>query len=151
MKTYFPRGGSWESKWYVIDAAGIPLGRLATRVAMVLRGKHRPDFTPHLDLGDHVVVVNADKVVLTGKKRDNKVHYYHTGYPGGIREVGYGQMLVEKPERAVELAVRRMLPKNRLGRSLFRKLRVYRTGEHPHTAQKPEALALGTKQGGVQG
>ncbi len=150
MKTYYPRGGSGAGKWYVIDAADVPLGRLATRVAMVLRGKHRPDFTPHLDLGDHVVVINAGKVVLTGKKREDKVHYYHTGYPGGIRAVGYGRMLAEKPGRAVELAVRRMLPKNRLGRSLLRKLRVYREGDHPHAAQMPEALALDTKRGGVE-
>ncbi|RMD81659.1 MAG: 50S ribosomal protein L13 [Candidatus Dadabacteria bacterium] len=129
-------------KWYVVDAAGKPLGRLASRVAAILRGKHNPAFTPHVDCGDFVVVINADKVVLTGKKVQDKIYYRHTGYPGGIRQETAGQLLARRPEELVRRAVVGMLPRNRLGRKLARKLKVYAGPEHPHVAQRPEPLAL---------
>jgi large subunit ribosomal protein L13 len=129
-------------RWVLIDAEGRPLGRVATRAAIVLRGKHRPDFTPHQDTGDFVIVINAAKVQLTGAKPEAKLYHRHTGYPGGIRTTTAGKMLREKPERLVETAVRGMLPKNRLGRRLFTKLKVYRGAEHPHAAQKPEMITL---------
>jgi large subunit ribosomal protein L13 len=128
--------------WVLIDADGRSLGRVASRAASVLRGKHRPDFTPHQDAGDFVIVINAAKVRLTGAKAEEKLYHRHTGYPGGIRTTTAGKMRQEKPERLVETAVRGMLPKNRLGRRLFTKLKVYRGAEHPHAAQKPEAIAL---------
>jgi large subunit ribosomal protein L13 len=134
-----------ERKWYVVDADGVVLGRLATRVATILRGKHKPTFTPHLDMGDHVVVVNADKVHLTGRKRTDKLYRWHTGYIGGLREVTAETMIRTHPERVVEWAVQGMLPKNRLGKAMAKKLKVYRGAEHPHAAQQPgplpEALA----------
>jgi large subunit ribosomal protein L13 len=126
--------------WVVIDADGRPLGRVASRVASILRGKHRSDFTPHQDMGDFVVVVNAARVKLTGAKLEDKIYYRHTGYPGGVRAVTAGKMLATRPERLIESAVRGMLPKNRLGRALFTKLKVYKDAEHPHAAQKPEAV-----------
>ncbi|HHY46324.1 MAG TPA: 50S ribosomal protein L13 [Firmicutes bacterium] len=129
-----------NAKWFVVDAQGKALGRIASRVAAILRGKHRPEYTPHMDLGDHVIVVNAEKVVLTGKKRAQKIYYRHSGYPGGLKAVGYDELLRTKPEKAIWLAVWGMLPHNRLGRKLIKKLRVYRGSEHPHTAQKPERL-----------
>jgi len=131
-----------DRRWVLIDAAGRSLGRVASRAATVLRGKHRPDFTPHQDAGDFVIVINASKVLLTGDKAQTKLYHRHTGYPGGIRTTSAGKMRQEKPERLVETAVRGMLPKNRLGRRLFTKLKVYRGGEHPHTAQKPEAITF---------
>ena len=127
-------------RWVVIDAAGRVLGRVASRAASVLRGKHRPDFTPNQDAGDFVVIINAAKVKLTGKKLTDKVYHRHTGFPGGIRSTTAGKLLQTKPERLLEMAVHGMLPKNRLGRRLFNKLKVYRGGEHPHVAQKPEAI-----------
>ncbi len=127
-------------RWVLIDATGRPLGRLASRAAAILRGKHRPDFTPHQDVGDFVVVINAARVKLTGKKTEDKVYHRHTGYPGGIRTTTAGKLLQSKPERLIEMAVRGMLPKNRLGRRLFTKLKVYAGPEHPHCAQKPEPL-----------
>jgi large subunit ribosomal protein L13 len=126
--------------WVVIDADGRPLGRVASRVASILRGKHRPDFTPHQDMGDFVVVVNAARVKLTGAKLEDKIYYRHTGYPGGVRATTAGKILATRPERLIESAVRGMLPKNRLGRALFTKLKVYADSEHPHAAQKPEAV-----------
>jgi large subunit ribosomal protein L13 len=129
-------------RWVLIDAEGRSLGRVASRAAIVLRGKHRPDFTPHQDTGDFVIVINAAKVELTGAKTDAKLYHRHTGYPGGIRTTTAGKMRQEKPERLVETAVRGMLPKNRLGRRLFTKLKVYRGAEHPHAAQKPETITL---------
>jgi large subunit ribosomal protein L13 len=129
-------------RWVLIDAEGRSLGRVASRAAMVLRGKHRPDFTPHQDIGDFVIVINAAKVTLTGAKAEAKLYHRHTGYPGGIRTTSAGKMRQERPERLVESAVRGMLPKNRLGRRLFTKLKVYRSAEHPHAAQKPEAITL---------
>ena len=129
-------------RWVLIDAGGRPLGRIASRAAMVLRGKHRPDFTPHQDTGDFVIIINAAKVQLTGAKAEAKEYHRHTGYPGGIRTTTAGKMRQEKPERLVETAVRGMLPKNRLGRRLFTKLKVYRGTEHPHAAQKPQTITL---------
>ena len=127
-----------ERKWYVIDAEGKVLGRLAAEIASVLRGKKKPIFTPHVDCGDFVIVINADKVVLTGNKLNQKIHAYHTGYPGGRREVVYAEMMEKRPEKVIELAVKGMLPKNRLGRKMIKKLKVYTGSEHPHTAQAPE-------------
>lgn len=129
-----------QRKWTLIDAEGKPLGRLATQAATILRGKHKPTFTPHVDGGDFVVVINAAKVRLTGRKADNKVYYRHTGYPGGIREVRASEFLKKKPELLISLAVRGMLPKNRLGRDLARKLKVYSGQDHPHAAQRPVAV-----------
>ena len=131
-----------QRDWYVLDADSVVLGRLATRVASLLRGKHKPDFTPHVDGGDFVIVVNARRVVLTGRKLEQKKYYRHSGYPGGIREVNAEVMRERHPERMVEKAVRGMLPKNPLGRRMLRKLKVYADGEHPHAAQKPQTLEL---------
>jgi large subunit ribosomal protein L13 len=129
-------------RWVVIDAEGRALGRIATRAASVLRGKHRPDYTPHQDTGDFVVIINAAKLKLTGNKAEDKIYYRHTGYPGGIRTTSAGKLLTSRPERLLEIAVRGMLPKNRLGRRLFTKLKVYRGGDHPHSAQQPAAIEL---------
>ena len=141
-----------ERKWYVVDADGVVLGRLASRVATILRGKHKRTFTPHLDTGDHVVVVNADKVHLTGRKRTDKLYRWHTGYIGGLREVTAETMLRTHPERVVEWAVQGMLPKNRLGKAMAKKLKVYRGPEHPHAAQQPaglpETLAVRSRKAG---
>jgi large subunit ribosomal protein L13 len=131
-----------DRKWYLVNADGRVLGRLATQVATVLRGKHKPTFTPHVDSGDFVVVVNADKVRLTGRKLADKTYYRHTGYPGGIRQTTAGRLMDERPERVLRSAIVGMLPKNRLGLRLATKLKIYRGEEHPHTAQKPEPLAL---------
>jgi large subunit ribosomal protein L13 len=143
MKTYSPRPRDIERRWYVIDAGGAVLGRLSTEVAAILRGKHKPIFAPHMDVGDHVIVVNAKDVRLTGGKEETKVAYRHSGHPGGITATKYGKLLAEKPAYAVEKAVRGMLPKNRLGRAMVKKLQVYAGPEHPHQAQKPEPLQLG--------
>jgi len=141
MKTFSATPADIEKKWIVIDAEGIVLGRLASIVAMRLRGKHKPSYTPHMDCGDNVIVINADKVQLTGKKRTDKVHYWHTGYPGGIKSRTAGQILESAhPERLVEKAVQRMLPGNRLSRKLMGNLRVYPGAAHPHEAQAPEVL-----------
>ena len=129
-------------KWYVVDAEGKPLGRLASEVAKILRGKHKPEFTPHVDTGDYVIVLNADKVVLTGRKLDQKYYRRHTGYAGGLKETKYRDFLASKPERVIELAVKGMLPKNSLGRAMFKKLKVYKGSEHSHQAQKPEILEI---------
>ncbi len=129
-----------EKKWYLVDASGKVLGRLANKIAVVLMGKHKPTYTPHVDTGDYVVVVNADKIVLTGKKLDQKKYYRHSGYPGGLKELTARQMFGKHPEKVIYLAVRRMLPKNKLGRHMLRKLKVYAGPEHPHQAQKPEPL-----------
>ncbi len=131
-----------ERRWILIDAEGRPLGRVAARAASVLRGKHRPDFTPNQDAGDFVVVINAAKVKLTGAKLTDKIYHRHTGFPGGIRTTTAGKLLESRPERLVEMAVHGMLPKNRLGRRLFTKLKVYRGGEHPHLAQQPTTISL---------
>ena len=141
MKTYSAKPGDIERKWFVINAEGVVLGRLASIVAMRLRGKHKPMYTPHLDCGDHIVIINADKVQLTGNKLADKIYYRHTGYPGGIRSTTAGKILDGKhPERVVEKAVQRMIPKGPLGRQVLRKLKVYAGAEHPHEAQQPEFL-----------
>ena len=142
QKTLFPRKEDIRRRWYVIDAAGKPLGRVAALAARVLRGKHRPDFTPYLDTGDHVIIVNAEKVVLTGKKLDQKMYFRHSGYPGGVRLTSARDMRARHPERMVKLAVWGMLPHHRLGRRMIKKLKVYRGPEHPHAAQRPEPLSL---------
>ncbi len=141
MKTYSAKAADIERKWFVIDAEGVVLGRLATIVADRLRGKHKPIYTPHVDTGDHVIVVNAEKIKLTGRKRENKVFYWHTGHPGGIKGRTMGQILDGKfPSRVVEKAVERMVPRNPLGRQMMRKLKVYAGAEHPHEAQQPILL-----------
>jgi large subunit ribosomal protein L13 len=142
MSTPIPKESEIERKWYVVDAEGKVLGRLASRVASILRGKHKPTFTPHLDVGDHVVVLNAEKVHLTGRKLKNKQYRWHTGYIGGLREVSAEKMIRIRPERVIEWAVQGMLPKNRLGRAMAKKLKVYRGAAHPHQAQQPQALEV---------
>ena len=142
MKTFVASASAVERKWYVIDAAGYTLGRLSSEIAKVLRGKNKPIFTPHLDTGDYVIVINADKVHVTGKKLDQKIYYKHSGYVGGMRETTLREMLAKKPEKVVELAVKGMLPKGPLGRSMLTKLHVYAGPEHPHAAQKPEVLTF---------
>ncbi|MEG6616929.1 50S ribosomal protein L13 [Peptococcaceae bacterium 1198_IL3148] len=138
MKTYMAKAEEVQQKWYIIDAAGKPLGRLATEVARILRGKHKPTFTPHVDTGDFVIVINAEKTVLTGNKLDQKVYYRHSGYPGGLKETKYRDFMSTKPERAIEKAVKGMLPHNSLGAKQVKKLKVYQGAEHPHQAQQPE-------------
>ena len=142
MKTYMAHAETVERKWYVVDAAGVPLGRLASHVAMVLRGKHKPVYTPNVDTGDFVIVVNTDKTVLTGKKLEDKFYRYHSGYIGGLKEIAYKKLMAEKSDLAVYEAVKGMLPKNSLGRTMLKKLRVYKGAEHNHAAQKPEVLKL---------
>ena len=142
MKTYMAHAETVERKWYVIDAEGVALGRLATKVASVLRGKHKPTFTPNVDTGDFVIVINTDKVVLTGKKLEDKFYRYHTGYIGGLKEISYKKLMAEKSDLAVYEAVKGMLPKNSLGRVMLKKLRVYKGAEHNHSAQKPEVLKI---------
>jgi large subunit ribosomal protein L13 len=136
--TYMAKPNQVERKWVVVDAADKPLGRVATEVATLLRGKHKPEYTPHVDTGDFVIVINASKVHLTGKKAEKKMYYRHTGYPGGIKAVSAGDLRENRPDRMIELAVKGMLPKNILGRQQFKKLKVYAGPEHPHEAQKPE-------------
>ena len=138
MKSYMARPLEVERKWHVIDAEGQTLGRLATEIARLLRGKNKPQYTPHVDTGDFVVVVNAEKVVVTGKQAEQKVYYRHTGYPGGLRETSYETMLERKPTEILRKAVRGMMPRTRLGRQQFRKLKIYAGPEHPHEAQAPE-------------
>ena len=142
MKTFMATPATITRKWYVIDATEKTLGRLAAEVAKILRGKNKPDFTPHMDTGDHVIVVNADKVVLTGKKLVQKTYFRHSGYPGGTTFTKAGDMLKKRPERVVEMAIKGMLPRNSLGRKMFTKLKVYSGPEHPHAAQMPEPLEL---------
>ena len=137
MKTFMAKAEAVERKWYVVDAAGVPLGRLASRVASVLRGKNKPTYTPNVDTGDFVIVINTDKAVLTGKKLENKFYRYHTGYIGGLKEISYKKMMAEKSDLAVYEAVKGMLPKNSLGRQMLKKLKVYKGAEHNHAAQKP--------------
>ena len=142
MKTFMANPAKIERKWYVVDATGYTLGRLSSEVAKVLRGKNKPIFTPHIDCGDYVIVVNADKVKVTGKKLDQKVYYNHSDYVGGMRETTLREMMAKKPEKVVELAVKGMLPKGPLGRSMFTKLHVYAVPEHEQAAQKPEVLTF---------
>lgn len=138
MQTYMATPKDIERKWYILDAANKPLGRVATEAARLLRGKHKPIFTPHIDTGDHVIVINAEKVLLTGNKLQQKMYYQHSRFPGGLRSMNYHTLLATKPERAIEKAVRGMIPHNRLGRTVMTKIRIYRGEEHPHIAQKPE-------------
>lgn len=142
MKTFIPKVDANEKSWYIVDAQGKTLGRLASKIAAVLRGKHKPSFTPHIDTGDFVIVINAEKVHFTGKKLTDKIYYHHTMYPEGLREEPLRKFLEEKPERIIEKAVWGMLPKDRLGRDLFKKLKVYTGSKHPHEAQKPAALPV---------
>ncbi|MQL50947.1 50S ribosomal protein L13 [Desulfofundulus thermobenzoicus] len=141
-KTYMAKPGEIERKWYILDATDKPLGRLAAEAARILRGKHRPQFTPHVDTGDHVIVINAGKVILTGNKLKKKKYIRHSGYPGGLKVMGYDQLLATRPELAVEKAITGMLPHNRLGARMAKKLKVYRGEEHPHQAQKPEVWSM---------
>jgi|SRR5450759_157457 len=141
MKTYVPKAGDVEQRWYVVDATGKTLGRLASDIARVLRGKHKPSYTPNDDVGDFVVVVNAGKIAVTGKKLSDKIYYRHSGYPGGLRQMNLQNMLDRHPERVLEQAVRGMLPRNSLGEAMFGKLKVYAGSKHPHGAQQPRDLA----------
>lgn len=142
MRTYSAKASDITREWFVVDAAGQTLGRLASRVATVLRGKHKPGFTPSMDMGDYVIVINADKIAVTGRKMEQKMYYRHSLYPGGLTEVRLDKMLAKHPERVIEHAVRGMLPKNRLGRKMIKKLKVYAGDSHPHAAQKPQTLDL---------
>ena len=142
MNTYMAKAEDVQRKWFVVDAEGVVLGRLASQVANILRGKHKPIYTPHVDTGDYVIVLNADKIVLTGKKLDQKVYYSHTGFPGGLKETVYRRLLDEKPEFVIKHAVIGMLPKGPLGRKMAKKLKVYAGAEHEHSAQQPEVLVI---------
>jgi len=142
MSTYFPKAGEIARKWYVVDASGLALGRVASQVARILMGKENPKYTPFLDTGDHVIVINAAQVKMTGMKAEQKAYHHYTGYPGGLRSEDFRKRFARKPELVVEQAVLRMLPKNKLGQHMFSKLKVYRDDKHPHQAQKPEARAL---------
>ena len=142
MKTYMANPDKIERKWYVVDAEGQTLGRLAAEVAKVLRGKNKPEFTPHIDTGDNVIVINAEKIKVTGKKLDQKVYYHHSDYVGGMKETTLREMMAKKPEQVIELAVKGMLPKGPLGREMIKKLHVYAGAEHAHQAQKPEVLTF---------
>lgn len=142
MKTYMAKPNEVERKWFVVDAEGKTLGRLSSEIAKILRGKHKPEFTPHVDTGDFVIVINAEKVEVTGKKLDKEFYRYHTGHPGGLKEISYRRMRDEKPELFIYNAVKGMLPKNRLGSQIVKKLKVYAGPNHDHDAQKPESLEL---------
>jgi large subunit ribosomal protein L13 len=150
MRTYSPRPQDVHQTWYVVDAQDVVLGRLATQVAHILRGKHKPIFVPHMDVGDHVIVVNAAKVRLTGTKTEQKTTYRHSGYPGGLKAVPWMRLLAERPEKLVEDAVKGMLPKNTVGRAQLRKLRVYAGPDHPHKAQQPKPLQIVSAGGGTR-
>ncbi len=142
MKTLLPKVNEIQKKWFVVDASGKVLGRLATQLATRLRGKHRPDFTPHLDTGDFIIVINAEKVKLTGNKLDKKMYHRHSGYLGGLKSINARTMLDKKPEEVIRLAVKRMMPKNKLARQQMKKLKIYRGAAHPHQAQMPEPLEI---------
>jgi large subunit ribosomal protein L13 len=145
MKTYTPKADDIQRAWWVVDAEGVPLGRLAAKIAQVLRGKHKAMFTPHLDTGDHVIVINASKVMLTGNKAEQKTYFRHSGYMGGERHIPFKRMVETHPDRVIELAVKGMLPKNALGRTLQKKLRVYAGVQHPHQSQNPQVLEINVK------
>lgn len=142
MKTFSAKPETVKRDWYVVDAAGKTLGRLATEVARRLRGKHKPEFTPHVDTGDYIVVINAEKVAVTGNKATDKMYHSHTGFPGGIKSISFDKLIQKKPEMVIEKAVKGMLPKNPLGRAMYRKLKVYAGSEHKHTAQQPQVLDI---------
>lgn len=140
QKTFSPKAADVQREWYVVDAAGMPLGRIASEVAQILRGKHKPTYAPHTDVGDYVVVVNCEKVAITSNKSRDKIYYRHSGYPGGLTEETFDRLLERRPEQIIERAVRGMLPKNRLGRQMGKKLKVYAGPDHPHGPQKPQPL-----------
>ncbi len=142
QKTYATTPAVIERRWWLVDAKGMTLGRVASKVAPILRGTHKPYFTPHLDTGDYVVIVNADKIRVTGKRLDQKIYYRHSGYPGGLKSITLREMMSKFPNRALKLAIKGMLPKGPLGRQMYKKLKIYAGGEHPHQAQQPEVLAL---------
>ena len=142
MSTYMPKAGEIDRKWYVLDAAGKPLGRVATVAADLLRGKRKPIFAPHVDCGDHVIIVNAEQAVLTGKKLEKKYYYHHTGYIGNLKEIQYSTLMASRPEKAMELAIKGMVPDNTIGRAALTRLRIYKGSDHKHQAQKPEAFEL---------
>ena len=142
MKTFTAKPESVQRDWYVVDASGKTLGRIATEIALRLRGKHKPEYTPHVDTGDYIIVVNADKVTVTGNKAKNKMYYSHSGFPGGIKEINFEKLLAKKPEMVLESAIKGMLPKGPLGRAMFRKLKVYAGAEHQHAAQQPQVLDI---------
>ncbi|TXH94576.1 MAG: 50S ribosomal protein L13 [Rheinheimera sp.] len=142
MKTFTAKPESVQRDWFVVDAAGKTLGRLSTEIASRLRGKHKPEYTPHVDTGDYIIVVNADKVTVTGNKAKNKMYYSHSGFPGGIKEINFEKLLDKKPEMVLETAIKGMLPKGPLGRAMFRKLKVYAGAEHQHAAQQPQVLDI---------
>ena len=142
MKTYMAKPNEVQSAWYVVDAAGIPLGRVATQVAILLRSKHRPEFTPHVDIGDSVIVLNSDKIVLTGNKLEQKFHYTHSGFPGGLKSTKYSIMMEKKSDETLKIAVKGMLAKNSIGRNQIKRLKVYKGDTHPHEAQKPVVIKL---------
>lgn len=142
MKTFTAKPESVKREWLIIDAEGVTLGRLATEVASRLRGKHKPEYTPHVDTGDYIIIINADKVHVTGKKAQDKMYYRHSGYIGGLKEVNFEDLQARKPGRAIELAVNGMLPKGPLGRAMFKKMKVYAGAEHPHASQQPKVLSI---------
>jgi large subunit ribosomal protein L13 len=140
MKTFSAKPESVKRDWYIVDATGLTLGRLATEVATRLRGKHKPEYTPHVDTGDYIVIVNAEKVHVTGNKAQDKIYYSHSGFPGGIKSINFEKLVIRAPERIIESAVKGMLPKNPLGRAMYRKMKVYKGAVHPHAAQQPQEL-----------
>ncbi|WP_150303222.1 50S ribosomal protein L13 [Pseudomonas saliphila] len=142
MKTFSAKPETVKRDWYVVDASGLTLGRLATEIATRLRGKHKPEYTPHVDTGDYIVVVNAEKVHVTGKKAQDKIYYSHSGFPGGIKSISFEKLINRAPERVIESAVKGMLPKNPLGRAMYRKMKVYKGAAHPHAAQQPQELKI---------
>lgn len=142
MKTYSAKAGEVNQDWFVVDAADRTLGRLAAEIAHRLRGKHKPEYTPHVDTGDYIVVINAEKVKVTGSKRTDKMYHHHTGYPGGLKSLSFEQQIEKAPERVIQGAVKGMLPRNPLGRAMFKKLKVYAGAEHPHSAQQPQVLNI---------
>lgn len=142
MKTYSAKPAEVERDWYVVDAAGKTLGRMASEIAHRLRGKHKPEYTPHVDTGDYIVVINAEKVQVTGNKTSDKMYHAHTGYPGGLKSISFEKLIDKAPERTIQSAVKGMLPRNPLGRAMFSKLKVYAGAEHPHTAQQPKLLEI---------
>ncbi|AQZ94727.1 50S ribosomal protein L13 [Halopseudomonas phragmitis] len=142
MKTFSAKPETVKRDWYVVDAAGLTLGRLATEVASRLRGKHKPEYTPHVDTGDYIVIVNAEKIQVTGAKAQDKIYYSHSGFPGGIKSINFEKLIQRAPERVIETAVKGMLPKNPLGRAMYRKLKVYAGAAHPHAAQQPQELKI---------
>jgi len=142
MRTEFAKPATVRSDWYVVDASGKTLGRLASQIALRLRGKHKPNYSPHVDMGDHIVVLHAEKIAVTGNKLDDKFYHHHTGYMGGLKSIALGKLLQEHPERALEFAIKGMLPKTTLGRYMLRKLHVFAGAQHPHTAQQPKTLTI---------